>query len=99
MTRLLFIFVLSVLTACDGGSENSDGSSKSTYSSCRISSSEALLASDRERDLDQCWDGVEYEEQNLAMDWCDTKVSAYMDANYAFGHSIEYEVASTNCVE
>lgn len=70
MKRLITVLATAfILTAC-GGSENSDGSKKSTYSSCSITKSEALLAGDRANDLKQCWDGVSYKEQNLAMKWC-----------------------------
>lgn len=98
MKRLLTVLPLcTILAACGGGGENSDGSKTATYSSCSITKSEALLASDRATDLQQCWDGVDYEEENLALNWCQKKVSAYIDASYVFGHSVEYEVASTNC--
>lgn len=98
MKRFLAVVpILTILSACGGGSENSDGSKASTYTSCTITSSEALLADDRATDLQQCWDGVDYEEQNLALSWCRQKVSAYIDDQYAFGHPVEYEVASTNC--
>lgn len=86
-----------ILVACGGGGDNSDGSKSTTYSSCTITQSEALLAADRATDLQQCWDGVDYEEQNLALNWCQQKVSAYIDSAYTLGHSVEYEVASTNC--
>lgn len=98
MKRLLAVFITSlVLTACGGGGDNSDGSKASTYSSCSITKSQALLASDRANDVKQCWDGVDYKEQNLALNWCQQKVSAYIDSAYIFGHSVEFEVASTNC--
>jgi len=85
------IFLLSV-----GCGENSDGSDKSTYSSCSIVSSSAVLAADRARDVSQCWDGVDYRERSLAMDWCAKKVNRYM-ARYIVGHDIQYQVSSTNC--
>ncbi|SOB74745.1 hypothetical protein SAMN04488490_0272 [Marinobacter sp. LV10R510-11A] len=97
MKRLITVLATTlILTAC-GGSENSDGSKKSTYSSCSITKSEAAFAGDRANDLKQCWDGVNYKEQNLALKWCQQKVSAYIDSEYIFGHSVELEVASTNC--
>jgi len=85
------IFLLSV-----GCGENSDGSDKSTYSSCSIISSSALLASDRGKDVSQCWDGVDYRERSLARDWCAKQVSRYM-ARYIVGHDVQYQVSSTNC--
>jgi len=81
-----------------GCGENSDGSDKSTYSSCSITSSNALLSSDRATDVSQCWDGVNYREKNLAMDWCGKLVNNYM-SRYSDGHGIKYKVASTNCPE
>jgi len=94
---LVILTTCLVLTACGGGGDNSDGSKASTYSSCTITKSEALLASDRATDLKQCWDGVDYEEQNLALNWCSQKVSDYIASAYLLGHSVEFEVASTNC--
>jgi hypothetical protein len=76
--------------------ENSDGSDATTYSSCSITSSGATFASDRARDVSQCWDGVDYEEKSLALSWCGEKVNTYM-GRYIFGHSIQYVVSSTNC--
>lgn len=92
ITNVLFI---SILASCGG--KNSDGSDATTYSSCSITSSQALLASDRAKDVQQCWDGVNYEEKSLAMSWCAEKVNTYMGAEYTVGHSVEYQVASTNC--
>jgi hypothetical protein len=97
MKRLLTVLPICTILAACGGSENSDGSKSTTYSSCTITQSQALLASDRATDLQQCWDGVDYEEQNLALNWCQQKVSAYIDDRYLLGHSVEFEVASTNC--
>jgi hypothetical protein len=86
------LLVLPLLISCT----NSDGSDPTTYSSCSITSSSALFASDRARDVRQCWDGVSYEERSLAMNWCAAKVNSYM-GRYIFGHSIQYQLASTNC--
>lgn len=94
---LTVFFICMTLSACGGGGENSDGSKSSTYSSCSITSSDAILASDRANDLQQCWDGVDYEEQNLALDWCRQKVSDYISSSYIFGHAVQFQVASTNC--
>ena len=94
-TKPLAILICSLaLTSCGG--ENSDGSSKSTYSSCSITESHAILASDKARDVSQCWDGVNYKEKSLALDWCSKKVNTYM-GRYVFGHTIKYQVTSTNC--
>lgn len=89
---LIVVALALLITSCT----NSDGSDASTYSSCSITSSSALFASDRASDVRQCWDGVDYEEQSLAMNWCASKVNSYM-GKYLFGHSIKYQVASTNC--
>lgn len=97
MKRVLMILTASLVLSACGGGENSDGSKATTYSSCTITQSEALLAEDRANDLQQCWDGVDYEEQSLALNWCQQKVSAYIDSAYIVGHSVEYKVASTNC--
>ena len=83
---------LIILTGCT----NSDGSDATTYSSCAITSSSALFASDRKTDTNQCWDGVDFKEKSLATTWCAQKVNSYM-GKYIFGHSIQYQVASTNC--
>ena len=93
MKRSIYIGILILLVGCG---ENSDGSSKNTYSSCSIISSKALLASDRARDVSQCWDGVNYREKSLAMDWCSKNVNSYM-GKYNLGHDVEYQATSTNC--
>jgi hypothetical protein len=89
-------FLMVSITGCGG--ENSDGSDATTYSSCRISNSEALLASDRSNDLAKCWDGVDYKEQSTAQAWCSQQVSSYISSEYILGHTVEYKVASTNCL-
>ena len=91
--------VLIALTLLIAGcvEENSDGSSKSTYSSCAIIESSALFAADRANDLNQCWDGVDYKEKSLALNWCTQKVNTYIASRYTFGHSVKYQVTSTNC--
>jgi len=94
-TKLITILGCALLVSSCGG-KNSDGSDKTTYSSCSITESSALLASDRARDISQCWDGVDIEEKSLALDWCGKKASAYM-GRYLIGHSYKIKVASTNC--
>jgi hypothetical protein len=87
--------IFALLSSC--AAENSDGSDPRTYSSCSITDSSALLASDRAKDISQCWDGVDYKEKSLALDWCAGLVSNYIAENYLVGHSVEYMVSSTNC--
>ena len=95
--KISALFLCSLAITSCGGGENSDGSDASTYTSCSITESQALLASDRAADVSQCWDGVNYEEKSLALDWCKTKVNAYIGNRYIFGHSVQLQVASTNC--
>ena len=96
MEKIIFILAISLsLISCSP--ENSDGSDATTYSSCSITDSSALLASDRAVDVSQCWDGVNYEEQSLAQSWCAELVSSYIAERYVFGHAVEYRLASTNC--
>ena len=95
-SKLLLIIVISLLSiSCSP--ENSDGSDATTYSSCSITESSALFASDRALDVSQCWDGVNYDELSLAQTWCSDLVNTYMSNNYIFGHEVVYVVASTNC--
>lgn len=94
--KLPVTLLLATCISLTGCSENSDGSNATTYSSCSITESSAILASDRANDVSQCWDGVDYEEQSLALDWCRTQTNTYM-ARYTFGHDIKFAVASTNC--
>lgn len=94
MKKLMVLSISLLIVACG---ENSDGSKKSTYTSCSITDSQALLASDRAKDVAQCWDGVDYKEKSLAMDWCAKQVSSYIANEYIFGHAVTYLVASTNC--
>lgn len=86
-----------LLSACGGS--NSDGSSKSTYSSCKIISSQAMFASDRDNDLKQCWNaaGNGYESKGDAMQWCEKQINNYMSSRYLIGHTITYAVQSNYC--
>lgn len=97
MKKIIIILAASLLSACGGS--NSDGSLKTTYSSCKITKSSALLASDRNNDLSQCWNasGIGYESKGDAIQWCAKRVNSYMSANYLIGHSINYAVESTYC--
>jgi len=92
-----FFLALSLITLVSCAPENSDGSNPLTYSSCSIIDSAALLASDRAMDVSQCWDGVNYKEKSLALNWCAAKVAEYMGQRYLVGHTVEYQVSSTNC--
>lgn len=94
--KLIFILAFS-LSIISCSPENSDGSDATTYTSCSITSSSALFAGDRALDVSQCWDGVNYEEQSLALSWCADLVNTYISDRYIFGHAVEYAVASTNC--
>ena len=96
MRKLLILSAVLALSACGS---NDDGSSKSTYSSCKITSSNALFAYDRDSDLSQCWNAGSdgYESQGDAMQWCEKQVNAYIANKYVFGHSVSYAVESTNC--
>lgn len=97
MKKPIVIVAVVALSACGGS--NPDGSSKSTFSSCKIIKSEALLASDRNNDLSQCWNasGEGYESKGDALQWCEKQVNAYMANNYVFGHPVSYMVESTYC--
>ncbi|QTH63747.1 hypothetical protein J1N51_13685 [Psychrosphaera ytuae] len=97
MKNLALIFTAVVLSACGG--TNDDGSSKSTYSSCKITKSEALFAEDRDQDLKQCWNaaGKGYESQGDALQWCERQVNSYIASRYVVGHTVQYMVESTNC--
>ena len=97
MKKSLILSFTLVLSACGGS--NDDGSSKSTYSSCKIISSEALFASDRNNDLSQCWNagGSGYESRGDALQWCAQQVNAYISNNYLIGHTVKYAVESTYC--
>jgi len=94
--NILFIMGLS-LSIISCGTENSDGSDATTYTSCSIIESSALFAGDRAKDVSQCWDGVNYKEKTLAQTWCAEKVNTYIGNEYLFGHSVVYQVSSTNC--
>ncbi|MDM8524412.1 hypothetical protein QUF80_13675 [Desulfococcaceae bacterium HSG8] len=51
LVSAVFVLLIAGLLGCSGA-ENSDGSSKSTYSSCKITSSNALFNSDRQSSED-----------------------------------------------
>ena len=97
MRRILLASFIVFATGCGGS--NSDGSDKTTYSSCKITSSNAMFASDREHDLSQCWNAPNngYESQGDAVQWCEKQVNSYMSDRYIFGHSIKYAAESTYC--
>ena len=99
MRAVILFSAVIALSACGGSGSNSDGSSKSTYSSCKISSSQALFAADRDQDLRQCWNasGNGYASQGDAMQWCEQKVNAYIANTYLVGHTVTYVIESTKC--
>lgn len=98
MRKSLVALSFCALVAGCGGSENSDGSKASTYSSCTVTKTASSLPANQASDLAQCWDGVDYKEKNLALDWCAGKVSTYIANRYPIlGATLEYQVASTNC--
>jgi len=96
MKKLMLISISLFFIGCG---TNDDGSSKSTYSSCKITSSDALFAYDRVRDLEQCWNaaGKGYESQADALAWCKSEVTKYRANNYILEPSVEFVVESTNC--
>ena len=93
-----YILLALTLTLVGCGS-NSDGSSKSTYSSCKITQSNAILALNRDNDLKQCWNasGNGYESQADALQWCEKTVNNYLSNKYLVAHSVTYAVESTYC--
>ncbi|GLP95149.1 hypothetical protein GCM10007895_04550 [Paraferrimonas sedimenticola] len=97
MKNIVLMTMLALLCACGGS--NDDGSSKATYSSCKIISSQALMAADRDKDLSQCWNapGNGYESQGDALQWCEKQINSYISNNYLIGHTVTYAVESTYC--
>ena len=95
MNKLVLLIFSIFILSCS----NSDGSLKSTYSSCKITSSEALFSSDRQSDLSQCWDasGDGYAAKGDAMQWCESQVNNYISNEYILGHTVMYAVESTFC--
>lgn len=93
------LFILTAIFSLSACGSNDDGSSKSTYSSCKITSSSALLASDRDHDLKQCWNagGNGYESRGDAVQWCTRQVNSYISNRYIFGHTVEFSAESTYC--
>jgi len=98
MKKILIISSILLLSACEE-STNSDGSSTSTYSSCRITSSQALFSSDKINDLSQCWNasGNGYESQANAQAWCASEVTSYISDEYLVGHTVTYAISSNYC--
>jgi hypothetical protein len=95
---IILISIGFLFLACD---ENSDGSSKSTYSSCKIVASGSMLAEDRNNDLQQCWNISDTESQEYALNQCEAKVQEYLDDTYIFNGLLsdgyQYSVQSTYC--
>jgi len=98
MKNIFMLSVILILFGCDID-EGDGGSSLSTYSSCKILSSQALYADDRAKDVNQCWSatGGGYESKSQAMAWCEAKVNQYMDDEYIFGHTVTYIIRTTSC--
>jgi len=99
MNKSIISIVFAAGLSLVGCGTNDDGSSMSTYSSCKITKSEALLNRDRANDLQQCWnfpnDG--FESKVAADAWCSEKVLDYK-TKYEFNpHKIEYNSELTNC--
>ncbi len=84
-----------LLFACggEGGSDNDP----STYDTCRITQSSAALASDRARDLSQCWSIQPTSDKQSALAQCKSRVSSYLASEYLFGPSVEFSVTSSSC--
>ena len=72
-----------------------DDDEKNNYA-CDITDSDALYASDRAKDISQCWN-VKEDKLADASNWCKARVSSYIDDEYIFGHSVEYEIRSGKC--
>ncbi len=89
MKKFLMMLVTAVaLTGCGGGD------TVDSYNVCRITSSSAALASDRAKDLKQCWSGLNIKSKNKALSVCQQEASRYMAREYLVGHP--YEVQVTN---
>ncbi|WP_087016447.1 hypothetical protein [Thaumasiovibrio subtropicus] len=98
MKKLLMLSVIFMAAGCN--STNDDGSSKWTYSSCNVTSSQAVSATDRARDQAQCWnfDGVGIYIKSDALAQCKTKVQNYVIGQYgSITHKVNYEVVSHKC--
>ena len=94
-----YLIILTISLIIIGCGANDDGSSKTTYSSCKITHSSALLTTDKNDDLSQCWNasGKGYESKGDALAWCQVEINTYMSKKYVLGHTIEYAVESTFC--
>lgn len=83
-----------LLTACGGGGSDGDAS---TYDTCQIEQSSALLATDRAKDVSQCWKIQPTEDKQNALSQCKTIVSNYISRQYLLGHQVQYSVSSSSC--
>ena len=94
---IMLLSCIILLSAC--GDTNEDGSLVYTYSSCKIISSDALFAKDRDNDLSHCWsaDGDGYISKGDALQWCSKQVNNYLSENYLLGHSVKFMVESSYC--
>lgn len=93
------IFMLSLLATLFSCNSSEGNSSDTMYLSCQINSSHAIVENDRINDLAQCWDadGIGYDSQVYAIEWCESEVSTYMDNTYTGEHTVTYSVESTVC--
>lgn len=85
-----------ILLGCGSGSGGSD---PSTYSSCKIETSRASSFEDRQADINQCWNATNggYSSQNDALDWCENKITDYLESTYTISHTVSYSLESRSC--
>lgn len=98
MKKIFVAATLFALAGCNSEDSSHYNPSSSSYSSCRIIQSEALLASDRTQDLKQCWNALGgYYSKSSALSWCEREVTDYMRRNYSHIHSVTLQVSTSNC--
>ncbi|CAM3968709.1 hypothetical protein [Vibrio neonatus] len=97
MKKIFVLLAVCLLSSCNV--TNSDGSSVFTYSSCKITDSNAPFRYQQQHDEKQCWNAKAdgYTSKSRAVDWCDEKVHDYVSEKYPTNYTVEFKVESTYC--
>ncbi len=83
----MILITIATLNGCDSDTVDA-------YNVCRITSSGAILATDRANDLQQCWNGLGIKNKHKALSACEQLASKYIASKYLVGHAVEVQVTN-----
>ncbi|OPX27182.1 MAG: hypothetical protein B1H07_02180 [Campylobacteraceae bacterium 4484_166] len=97
-TFLNILIVSSFLFVGCGSDDDKSTYNKSTYTTCKITNSTALLAENRERDERQCWSDGSQTDKTKALTWCTNKAYDYCNAQYMIcDQALSVQVSDKGC--